>query len=227
MNGPRSGGSDDQNLIMSILVSVTLVPKVGPLANCQTAELLGIGIDGRHAVHRHDDIHAAERGAAAGIEHGAVGGGADDDDGLDALVLELLFEIGIEELVGERGDRLLVAGRRDVLDDVGGGGGAEEGVDDGALLWRAPPPTVSSSRESSPRQRGRWPQFWFMKSSISKAVVLGSSVTGLSCGGGGAFTFAHSSMIVWAPTGEPISPTPAAPASTITGTKALFICILP
>jgi hypothetical protein len=45
-------------------------------------------------------------------------------------------------------------------------------------------------------QRGRLPQFWFMKSSISSAVVFGSTVTGLSSGGGGAFTLAHSSTML-------------------------------
>src|SRR5262249_29055086 len=41
-------------------------------------------------------------------------------------------------------------------------------------------------------QRGRWPQFAFMKSSTSSAVVLGSTVTGLSSGTGGSFTLVHS-----------------------------------
>ena len=41
-------------------------------------------------------------------------------------------------------------------------------------------------------QRGRAPQLFFMKSSTSSAVVLGSTVTGLSCGTGGGFTLAHS-----------------------------------
>src|SRR6185312_221331 len=42
-------------------------------------------------------------------------------------------------------------------------------------------------------QRGRLPQFCFMKSSISSAVVFTSAVTGLSTGAGGALMAAHSS----------------------------------
>src|SRR6266550_2694336 len=44
-------------------------------------------------------------------------------------------------------------------------------------------------------QRGRAPQLFFMKSSTSSAVVLGYTVTGLSCGTGGGFTLAHSVTI--------------------------------
>src|SRR5204863_5924045 len=44
-------------------------------------------------------------------------------------------------------------------------------------------------------QRGRAPQLFFMKSSTSSAVLLGSTVTGLSCGTGGGFTLAHSVTI--------------------------------
>src|ERR1700720_2111873 len=41
-------------------------------------------------------------------------------------------------------------------------------------------------------QRGRAPQFPFMKSRTKSAVVFGSTVTGLSSGAGGSFTPAHS-----------------------------------
>src|SRR6516165_2333163 len=53
-------------------------------------------------------------------------------------------------------------------------------------------------------QRGRAPQLFFMKSSTSSAVVLGSTVTGLSCGAGGALTLPHSVTMSAAPaaTGE-------------------------
>src|SRR5437667_11362321 len=44
-------------------------------------------------------------------------------------------------------------------------------------------------------QRGRAPQLPFMKSSTSSAVVLGSTVTGLSAGTGGAFTLAQSATM--------------------------------
>jgi len=38
-------------------------------------------------------------------------------------------------------------------------------------------------------------------SRTNSAVVFGSTVTGLSAGGGSAFTLAHSSMMVWAGAG--------------------------
>src|SRR5258707_2545767 len=44
-------------------------------------------------------------------------------------------------------------------------------------------------------QRGRAPQFAFIMSRISRAVVEPSSVTDLSSGGGGAFAVAQSSRI--------------------------------
>src|ERR1700680_2750848 len=44
-------------------------------------------------------------------------------------------------------------------------------------------------------QRGRAPQFAFIMSRMSRAVVEPSSVTGLSSGGGGAFAVAQSSRI--------------------------------
>src|SRR3954447_12862777 len=50
-------------------------------------------------------------------------------------------------------------------------------------------------------QRGRAPQLAFMRSSTSSAVVLGSTVTGLSCGGCGSFTLDHSVMMSLAPAG--------------------------
>ena len=45
------------------------------------------------------------------------------------------------------------------------------------------------------RQRGRAPQLPFIMSSTRSAVVLGSTVTGLSSGTGGSFTLAHSPMM--------------------------------
>src|SRR5262245_50236566 len=45
---------------------------------------------------------------------------------------------------------------------------------------------------SAATQRGRWPQFSCMKSSRNSAVVLGSTVTGFSSGGGGIWTVDHS-----------------------------------
>src|SRR3954454_17589416 len=51
-------------------------------------------------------------------------------------------------------------------------------------------------------QRGRTPQFPFIISSTRSAVVLGSTVTGFSCGAGGAFTLAHSAMMSLAEAGS-------------------------
>src|SRR6476469_6572240 len=50
-------------------------------------------------------------------------------------------------------------------------------------------------------QRGRAPKLAFIRSSTSSAVVLGSTVTGLSWGGGGSFTLDHSAMMSLAPAG--------------------------
>src|SRR6266436_5237238 len=50
-------------------------------------------------------------------------------------------------------------------------------------------------------QRGRTPQFVFMRSRISSAVVLGSTVAGLSSGTGGGFTLAHSVVMSLASAG--------------------------
>src|ERR1035437_5447150 len=54
-------------------------------------------------------------------------------------------------------------------------------------------------------QRGRTPQFTFMRSRIRSAVVLGSTVTGLSSGTGGAFTAVHSAVISLACAGRAAS----------------------
>src|SRR3990172_2946853 len=50
--------------------------------------------------------------------------------------------------------------------------------------------------------RGRAPQICFTKSSMSRAVSFGSIFAGLSSGGDGALTVAHSSTIVWPRTGK-------------------------
>src|ERR1039458_3117988 len=63
-------------------------------------------------------------------------------------------------------------------------------------------------------QRGRLVQFGLNKSSISSAVVFGSIVTGFSSGGGGAFAFAHSSMMFPAIVGEIAALVAAATIST-------------
>ena len=50
-------------------------------------------------------------------------------------------------------------------------------------------------------QRGRTPQLVFMRSSTRSAVVLGSTVAGLSSGTGGGFTCVHSLVMSIAATG--------------------------
>src|ERR1700686_5690769 len=64
-------------------------------------------------------------------------------------------------------------------------------------------------------QRGRLSvlQNCLMKSIIKSAVVLGSSGTGLSSGGGGVFTLDHSSTMVWAGAGAPQAKATASAAS--------------
>jgi hypothetical protein len=51
-------------------------------------------------------------------------------------------------------------------------------------------------------QRGRAPQFAFMKSRIRSAVVFGSIVAGLSSGTGGGLTAAHSVVMSFAREGS-------------------------
>src|SRR4029453_5479650 len=54
-------------------------------------------------------------------------------------------------------------------------------------------------------QRGRLGQLVFIISRIKSAVVLPSSVTGLSSGTGGAFTVAHSAIMSAATDGDAVS----------------------
>ena len=63
---------------------------------------------------------------------------------------------------------------------------------------------------SEAMHRGRVPQVGGTKSSISRAVVFGSTVTGFSAGAGGAFTLGHSSTMVCAPDSAGISAARAA-----------------
>src|SRR5262249_4972426 len=51
-------------------------------------------------------------------------------------------------------------------------------------------------------QRGRTPQFVFIRSRIKSAVVLVSTSTGLSSGTGGGFTVGHSVVMSLACTGQ-------------------------
>src|SRR4051795_12297534 len=55
---------------------------------------------------------------------------------------------------------------------------------------------------SEATQRGFGAQFCLRKSSISSAVVAGSTLKALSSGAGGALIPGHSSMMVWADDGE-------------------------
>src|SRR5271163_3926632 len=67
-----------------------------------------------------------------------------------------------------------------------------------------------------------------MKSSISSAVVFGSTVTALSSGDGGTFTESHSSMIVCARAGATDRVTgnvSAASSATVVATSARWVTI--
>src|SRR5262249_33866296 len=74
-------------------------------------------------------------------------------------------------------------------------------------------------------QRGRAPQFTFMKSRIRRAVVLGSTVAGLSSGTGGGFTVAHSVVMSLAWTGRASTPAKAT-ARTMVQQDALARCLI-
>src|ERR1051325_1347748 len=61
-------------------------------------------------------------------------------------------------------------------------------------------------------QRGRTPQFAFMKSSASSAVVFGSTVAAFTSGTGGGFTLSHSLVMSFACAGG--APKPATASMT-------------
>src|SRR5438045_2804779 len=60
------------------------------------------------------------------------------------------------------------------------------------MLWARAASMSFLTMGTLARQRGRAPQLLFIMSSTRSAVVFGSTVTGLSSGAGGSFTFAHS-----------------------------------
>src|SRR3974390_2513418 len=51
------------------------------------------------AVNRDDHFEAPQRRAGPGVKHGAIGRVASDDHRLDALALEDLFEISVQEFI--------------------------------------------------------------------------------------------------------------------------------
>src|SRR3974377_2087525 len=51
------------------------------------------------AVNRDDHFEAPQRRAGPGVKHGAIGRVASDDHCLDALALEDLFEISVQEFI--------------------------------------------------------------------------------------------------------------------------------
>src|SRR6266700_571184 len=60
------------------------------------------------------------------------------------------------------------------------------------MSWARAPSSSFLTLGTVAMQRGRAPQFPFMKSRTRSAVGFGSTVTGLSSGTGGGFTLAHS-----------------------------------
>ena len=78
-----------------------------------------IRVFGRHAVHRHDHVEAAQCRFVAGMQHRAVRRRAGHDHGLDAMVLEDLLEIGVEEFVRAGLYRRLAALRRHLRQRIG------------------------------------------------------------------------------------------------------------
>src|SRR5215510_12404606 len=63
------------------------------------------------------------------------------------------------------------------------------------MLWARAASRIFLTLGTLAWQRGRTPQLPFMKSSRRSAVVLGSTVTGLSSGAGGVFTVAQSATM--------------------------------
>ena len=182
---------------MSLLVSVVFADTPGALVKCRRGRV----------VRRSDRPPTCRRPARsrscrarppplAVNSTAPFDGGADRDHGLDALVLQHLLEIGLAETCRGRRAR-----------DGSSACGATSLITSAVVVlairlidhqwpWRrAHRPSSFFIAGIVARQRGRLPQFWFMKSSISSAVVFGSTVTGLSAGAGGAFTLAHSSTM--------------------------------
>src|SRR5215472_2591197 len=63
------------------------------------------------------------------------------------------------------------------------------------MLWERAVSISFSTLGTIAAQRGRAPQLFFMRSSTSSAVVLGSTVTALSSGFGGSLTLSQSLMM--------------------------------
>src|SRR5216684_7285290 len=78
-------------------------------------------------------------------------------------------------------------------------------------------------------QRGRTPQFVFMRSRIRSAVVFGSIVAGFSSGTGGGLTVAHSVVMSFAHEGGAASAamTAASAAAQQDGLARCFMMFLP
>src|SRR5260221_12020041 len=83
--------------------------------------------------------------------------------------------------------------------------------------------------EASAPQRGRTPQFAFMRSRIRSAVVFGSIVAGLRSGTGGGLTVAHSVVMSFACEGSAANPalTAARAAAQPDSPEICFIMFLP
>src|ERR1700688_1970374 len=75
-------------------------------------------------------------------------------------------------------------------------------------------------------QRGLAPQFTFIRSRIRSAVVLGSTVTGLSTGTGGGFTVAHSTVTSLASAGRAAIAAITVVARTVVQQDILVRCFM-
>src|SRR5579872_7497645 len=76
-------------------------------------------------------------------------------------------------------------------------------------------------------QRGRAPQFPFMKSSASSAVLFGSTVAGLSSGTGGGLTLSHSLVMSFAWAGGMASAAATASMMLQQESLATFLMVCP
>ena len=81
------------------------------------------------------------------------------------------------------------------------------------MLWARASSTSFLTGATVEAQRGRTPQLVFMRSSTSSAVVLGSTVAGLSSGTGGGLTCVHSLVMSIAATGAASAAIAASAAS--------------
>src|SRR6476620_7097370 len=107
-----------------------VVAQLRSVGDLPDRELLLIGRFRRQSIDRNDRLETAQHGAESRVQDSAVGRGADDDDGLDALVLEDLLQVAAGEFIAAAFDDLFIALGPHAGDDIAGAHAAGERMDD-------------------------------------------------------------------------------------------------